>query len=118
MQLVILNYPEPGDITAPVNSAKLDAILERLPEDAEVQLLKVHSPSKCFEGPSCAIHNPTDHHMRGWPLYWRRDAAKMERLCPHGVGHPDPDALAFHTRNGRDYMSVHGCDGCCNPDNS
>lgn len=29
----------------------------------------------------------------------------MERICPHGVGHPDPDDTNPDT--------VHGCDGCC-----
>jgi hypothetical protein len=32
----------------------------------------------------------------------------MERICPHGVGHPDPDDV-FATD------TVHGCDGCCTP---
>jgi hypothetical protein len=43
----------------------------------------------------------------------------MERICPHGVGHPDPDHLAFvEERYGTDEASVesvHGCDGCCRP---
>lgn len=41
----------------------------------------------------------------------------MERICPHGVGHPDPDHIAFVERvAGKDVASVeavHGCDGCC-----
>lgn len=57
--------------------------------------------------PVCCIHNPSDHHMVTWPQNWRADRALMERVCPHGVGHPDPDGLF------RDGDDVHGCDGCC-----
>lgn len=34
-----------------------------------------------------------------------------ERTCPHGVGHPDPDDVLNEDK-------VHGCDGCCHPENS
>lgn len=65
----------------------------------------------------CCIHNPTDHHMRGFALNWRSDRQLMERICPHGVGHPDPDHLAWVRRTkgkNSDIMDrVHGCDGCC-----
>lgn len=66
-------------------------------------LENVHSVRSCT-GPPCVIHSPSDHHMRDWPLYWRNDASKFERICPHGIGHPDPDDLG---------PGVHGCDGCC-----
>jgi hypothetical protein len=33
----------------------------------------------------------------------------MERICPHGIGHPDPDDPAFKNP----IEGVHGCDGCC-----
>lgn len=33
----------------------------------------------------------------------------MERICPHGIGHPDPDEINLD-ENGR---SVHGCCGIC-----
>ena len=43
----------------------------------------------------------------------------MERICPHGVGHPDPDHLSFLERlfgeETTRHESVHGCDGCCVP---
>lgn len=69
-------------------------------------LLKVHDADVCAGDP-CIIHNPSDHHMRTWPTHWRPDRGIMERRCPHGIGHPDPDD------DGRDH--VHGCDGCCKP---
>jgi hypothetical protein len=38
----------------------------------------------------------------------------MERICPCGVGHPDPDDLAFKKRMGMDDSEgIHGCCGCC-----
>ena len=73
------------------------------------QKLKVHNREDC-EGEVCAIHNPTDHHMLDWPQHWRYDRGIMERLCPCGVGHPDPDD--FRIRNSLDY-AIHGCCGCC-----
>ena len=70
------------------------------------QVLRVHRKKDCV-GPHCPIHNPSDHHMKDWPTHWRADRGIMERVCEHGVGHPDPDD-AFAD-------GVHGCDGCCTP---
>jgi hypothetical protein len=79
------------------------------------KVLATHSALKC-KGQNCVIHNPSDHHMVGWQMHYRRDTGVMERTCPHGVGHPDPDDTAWHVSEGRNWTSVHGCDGCCNPD--
>lgn len=78
------------------------------------QLVWVHPKAKC-EGEYCCIHNPSDHPMKDYPLHWRSDKGSMERICPHGIGHPDPDEMAFLKRIGsyEDHMGVHGCDGCC-----
>lgn len=77
-------------------------------------LTHIHDESACA-GESCVIHNPSDHSMRAFPTLWRADRGIMERLCPHGVGHPDPDDQAFITRRrGPDHgEDIHGCDGCC-----
>lgn len=64
----------------------------------------VHDISVC-EGRRCCIHNYSDHHMKDWTQNWREDRYLMERICPHGVGHPDPDDI--------NPDKVHGCDGCC-----
>lgn len=78
--------------------------------------LLVHRAGECA-GPTCVVHNPSQHHMRDWPLKWRSDRKLMERLCEHGVGHPDPDHLDFvrRTKGGAaaETDSIHGCDGCC-----
>jgi hypothetical protein len=70
------------------------------------RVLIVHPKTKC-KGQNCCIHNPSDHHMRDWPQNWRGDRNLMERICPHGIGHPDPDDP--------NPDKVHGCDGCCDP---
>jgi len=78
--------------------------------------LVVHDPERCA-GQTCCIHNPSEHRMIAWPQLWRADRYLMERVCPHGIGHPDPDDLAYRRRvRGADdayWAGVHGCDGCC-----
>lgn len=71
-----------------------------------------HSPESCA-GSTCVVHNPSNHHMREWPLNYRLDTKMTERICKCGVGHPDPDAAAFHEAIGASYLNVHGCCGCC-----
>ena len=79
-----------------------------------IQLFNVHNPALC-QGRPCVVHNPTDHHMHGFRLLWRNDRAIFERICPHGIGHPDPDQFAYWREIGHEYEGVHGCDGCCHP---
>ena len=103
--------------------------------------MKTHSPMQC-DGEACVVHNPSDHHMNKWPIVYRMDRAVempstvieatgtnstavvlgpvfvlAERTCPHGIGHPDPDSIAYARRQaGDDFAnaeSVHGCDMCC-----
>lgn len=82
-------------------------------QTGDATLVNVHPATACL-GQACVVHNPSDHHMRDWPLNWRGDRGLMERICPsHGTGHPDPDDMTFHRRNGREWMGVHGCCGCC-----
>lgn len=81
-------------------------------------VLQTHGPSRC-SGEHCCIHNPSDHPLREAPLNWRADRGLMERVCEHGVGHPDPDDLEHKRRvmKPREYRAhafpIHGCDGCC-----
>lgn len=81
------------------------------------QRLWAHNKERCG-GEHCCIHNPSPGPMRDWPTHWREDRALMERLCPkHGVGHPDPDDIAFkRAKYGEEAAkaeAVHGCCGCC-----
>ena len=77
-------------------------------------LSQVHAADRCA-GEDCVIHSPSQHSMRQFRTLYRGDRPLMERLCPHGVGHPDPDDLAHKARqpNASKYEGVHGCDGCC-----
>lgn len=77
-----------------------------------IRLENVHDASLCVGRP-CVVHNPTDHHMRGFRLLWRDDRKIFERVCPHGIGHPDPDQFHYWRENDMEYEGVHGCDGCC-----
>lgn len=81
-------------------------------ENTTVVLTNVHPEFRC-EGRPCPIHNLTDHSMRDFPQHFRMDNGLMERICPHGIGHPDPDALPFFEERGLRGFDVHGCDGCC-----
>lgn len=77
--------------------------------------LTTHPASVCV-GEACCVHNPSDHPLREAHLHWRSDRGLMERICDHGIGHPDPDDLAYKERTDPGYDSavgVHGCDGCC-----
>ena len=66
--------------------------------------IRAHHRDLC-QGRGCPVHHPSDHPMRHWPQLYRADRRITERVCPHNIGHPDPDDPA----GGR----VHGCDGCC-----
>lgn len=95
----------------------------------------VHSPERCAQDPNpCVLHSPSTHRMSDWPMVLRLDRGGLiERTCPHGMGHPDPDSLACQIRGYREtyddpredfswvgdpsedfsWVGTHGCDGCC-----
>ena len=72
------------------------------------EAIMAHTEADCIVQP-CPIHAPSDHHMVDWPQHWRGDRGIIERICPHGIGHPDPDCIDGWGGG------VHGCDGCCQP---
>lgn len=84
----------------------------------EGKVMRTHSRSRCA-GDICSVHNPSDHPLKDAPRNWRSDRGLMERMCAHGIGHPDPDDLAYkrRTMDPQDYANhaygVHGCDSCC-----
>lgn len=89
-----------------LHNARLDGTLVKL-ENTDVELW-VHDPDRCA-GEFCTVHKRSDHSMRAFPQHWRDDRGIMERICPHGVGHPDPDSPWPKTSA----QWIHGCDGCC-----
>jgi hypothetical protein len=80
-------------------------------EHSDEALTNTHPATAC-NGQWCTIHNRSDHHMRQLPQHWRSDRGIMERICPHGIGHPDPDSPWPNESSNW----THGCDGCCDPD--
>ena len=66
----------------------------------------VHPKEQCANQ-YCPIHNPSAHPLKDAPQIWREDRGMMERVCEHGVGHPDPDCMYAQQD------PAHGCDGCC-----
>ena len=50
--------------------------------------------------------------MSTWPTV-RREFGLIERKCPHGIGHPDPDSVAAMEAKGWKGYDVRSCDGCC-----
>jgi hypothetical protein len=79
----------------------------------------VHEETLECQERGCVIHAPSAHCMQEFRTHWRDDRGLMERICPHGVGHPDPDHLMWvertRGREARIVESVHGCclDRCC-----
>lgn len=80
---------------------------------------RVHEKTDACVEFGCPIHSPSNHHMKGWPTNWRSGGMfdikppHMERICKHGIGHPDPDSAAFMKRVHNLDVGVHGCCGCC-----
>jgi len=108
--LVVVYYRESnGAWTIVTTYAKHN--YDRLYRTGTGQLLCTHTIEYC-KGEHCPIHTPSNHHMVDWPTNWRDDNGVMERMCPHGIGHPDPDD--YYVKQDK-YIGTHGCDGCCNP---
>lgn len=73
----------------------------------------VHNPELC-RGRGCAIHDhPSVHPLMDAPLNWREDRGILERICEHGIGHPDYDSAKYLESIGQGYENIHGCDFCC-----
>jgi len=72
------------------------------------RIYKTHDSRACFPNP-CCVHRVSNHHMKDWPQNYREDIGVTERICPHGVGHPDPDQ-PYPADSAK---WIHGCDGCC-----
>ncbi|MBD8057841.1 hypothetical protein IC607_02525 [Cellulomonas sp. JH27-2] len=109
--------PSGDDLLAPAGYDLVDVrYIEVNGSYAGHGLLRTHGRREC-SGPNCPIHNPSEHPLADAPLLWREDGGFMERLCPHGVGHPDVDRLAHTMRTQGESatrrIARHACDGCC-----
>lgn len=77
-----------------------------------VLLKNTHRTAMC-DGRVCVVHNPSRHHMSGWPIVWKPGPGIVERVCEHGLGHPDPDQFFHWDLTGQHTLKKHRCDGCC-----
>lgn len=73
--------------------------------------LNHHDIFSC-KGEWCSIHRPKPGVWDSWPLLWRSDTRIMERVCPHGCGHPAVEQLDHWAATDQMYQAVHGCCGC------
>lgn len=90
-----------------------DSVTNYWTESVETRLINVHQPFQC-EHRGCAIHNhPSDHPLKDAELNWREDRNILERICSHGIGHPDYDSAQYLISMGQEHENIHGCDGCC-----
>jgi len=85
--------------------------VDRVQLENSGEIIYTH-PNFACKNQNCTIHNRSMHSMRHYPQHWREDRSLMERICEHGVGHPDPDEYRL---NGPSSWAehIHGCDGCC-----
>lgn len=90
--------------------------------DADWRYANIHPVNDQCAELGCMIHNPDETwigNVEQWPYFPRADGRRVERICTHGVGHPDPQAAAYLERVAPGYAPwVHGChpiDGvpCC-----
>lgn len=77
-------------------------------------LVDVHDPAFC-EGRGCAVHHPSDHHMKHLSQKYNYSKGYMQRICEHDTPHPDPDEKSLYAALLPDVVMdfAHGCDGCC-----
>lgn len=79
-----------------------------------LQAVTVHDRAVCKNRSiPCCVHNPSNHMLVKAPQHWRDDIKAMERICSHGLCHPDPDHLAYMQYTNGYVNSAHECDGCC-----
>jgi hypothetical protein len=83
------------------------------PEGEGTFVHNAHPRGTCA-GSGCALHGPSAHWLRDMPMRWSPPEpgggpGRMERRCPHGAWHPDPDDGRFRAERGDGPV----CDPCC-----
>jgi hypothetical protein len=89
-------------------------MLEESPDSGAVfRLGNTHQPSQCSDHP-CVIHNTGSlHPLTMEPAFWNAEQGCIERVCYHGVHHPDRDDEAYYISMGHGSRDHDDCDGCC-----
>ena len=111
MQQFLVLSSESSNLSTPTMSIERKVIYDDVAHTAILiggqKLINVHTSNQCF-GKNCCIHNPSDHHMRGWLMVYAFTKGSMQRICPdHNTLHPDPDDPFAG--------EINPCCGCCNP---
>lgn len=75
-------------------------------------LVNVHPRLECV-GEWCPIHRPMPGPWSNWPRQWSDERDIMERVCPHGIGHPVAEMYQWAMERGRGFDLVHGCCSSC-----
>lgn len=80
--------------------------------------LLVTHPEHACRGTHCCVHNPSDHPLRDAPLVWLPRLRSLDRICTHGIRHPDRDDFAYKASQRLSplllaLLSAHDCDDCC-----
>jgi hypothetical protein len=86
--------------------------VEFVTPDGENRLVTHPVRAECYQH-GCVVHSPSTWALSDAPYNWRPDRSIMERICSHGVGHPDLDSADYLTRHGREHENIHACCGCC-----
>lgn len=86
----------------------------RFTDDYGQELIQIHDENSDCHQYGCPVHNPSNEAIAIGRLFWRDDRGIFERICEHGVGHPDHDMLRWMERTrGADYARVESVHGCC-----
>ena len=94
--------PTPTEATTPTPRPVPEPNRETL--EHSIQRIICHRDGECQQY-YCPVHHRSDHTLRAWEQSWRSDVGIMERVCPHGTGHPDPDS----PYDDGDLRWTHGC---------
>jgi len=75
--------------------------------------IQTHHSRDC-KGENCSIHNPSSHKLDKARQVWDDENKLMQRVCEHGLKHPDFDDVKFNkdAKSNANY-GKHNCDGCC-----
>lgn len=100
-----------------IHAALFDLVAGDVVSIANGTLTRVHPAANC-SGEHCWVHNPSDSHMKTWPVAWDAHSRIAYRLCPeHRHPHPDLDDFRYRHRYSAKYSgwfeNMYGKHECC-----
>lgn len=76
-------------------------------------MVNVHAANAECAQYGCVIHFPSAEGMALGKTHYNTVRQQMQRVCEHGVAHPDPDSQNWRERTLGSRDDIHICDGCC-----